>query len=542
MARKFNSQQEHDAYVAEKKKNKTIWGVIMASSLGTLIEWYDFYIFGSLAVVLATKFFPADNPTAAFFSTFFFFVSGFVVRPFGALFFGRLGDIIGRKYTFLVTLLIMGFSTFLIGCVPEYETIGYAAPILVLILRLLQGLALGGEYGGAATYVAEYSQPHRRGYWTSWIQTTATSGLFISLIVILVTKTSLSAEEFDSWGWRIPFWISILMVGVSYIIRRNMAESPLFAQAKKEGKTSKNPLKESFGNKFNFKFVLLALFGAVMGQGVIWYTGQFYAMSFMQKVMNIESSQVDTMMALALFVATPLFVLFGWLSDKVGRKPIMMIGMLLAIIAYRPIYKVMYNSVNIESKVIAKNGLTEKRTVKVHEKNPTDSIITFHQEKMFTDGTLMKKDSIVHWAAAGPIMVNGKAEAPLIKQAITVNPDTRWLLILLVFIQVVFVTMVYGPIAAFLVEMFPLKIRYTSMSLPYHIGNGVFGGLLPAVATYLVTSGKEAGHAEWYLEGLWYPIVVAGVCLVIGTLYLKTKNKSLTEDEFVETPVENPVV
>ena len=542
MARKFNSQQEHDAYVAEKKKNKTIWGVIMASSLGTLIEWYDFYIFGSLAVVLATKFFPADNPTAAFLSTLATFAAGFVVRPFGALFFGRLGDIIGRKYTFLVTLLIMGFSTFLIGCVPEYETIGYAAPILVLILRLLQGLALGGEYGGAATYVAEYSQPHRRGYWTSWIQTTATSGLFISLIVILVTKTSLSAEEFDSWGWRIPFWISILMVGVSYIIRRNMAESPLFAQAKKEGKTSKNPLKESFGNKFNFKFVLLALFGAVMGQGVIWYTGQFYAMSFMQKVMNIESSQVDTMMALALFVATPLFVLFGWLSDKVGRKPIMMIGMLLAIIAYRPIYKVMYNSVNIESKVIAKNGLTEKRTVKVHEKNPTDSIITFHQEKIFTDGTLMKKDSIVHWAAAGPIMVNGKAEAPLIKQAITVNPDTRWLLILLVFIQVVFVTMVYGPIAAFLVEMFPLKIRYTSMSLPYHIGNGVFGGLLPAVATYLVTSGKEAGHAEWYLEGLWYPIVVAGVCLVIGTLYLKTKNKSLTEDEFVETPVENPVV
>lgn len=544
MAKKFNTQEEHDAYVAERKKNKTIWGVIMASSLGTLIEWYDFYIFGSLAVVLATKFFPADNPTAAFLSTLATFAAGFVVRPFGALFFGRLGDIIGRKYTFLVTLLIMGFSTFLIGCVPEYETIGYAAPVLVLILRLLQGLALGGEYGGAATYVAEYSQPHRRGYWTSWIQTTATSGLFISLIVILVTKTSLSPEEFDSWGWRIPFWISILMVGVSYIIRRNMAESPLFAKAKKEGKTSKNPLKESFGNKFNFKFVLLALFGAVMGQGVIWYTGQFYSMSFMQKVMNIESAQVDTMMALALFVATPLFVLFGWLSDKIGRKPIMMIGMLLAIIAYRPIYKAMYNSVQIESKVIAKNGVTEKRTVKVHAKIPTDSLITFHKETVFTDGTFMKRDSIVHWAAAGPSMVKGKPEEPLIKEAITVNPDTRWLLIVLVFIQVVFVTMVYGPIAAFLVEMFPLKIRYTSMSLPYHIGNGVFGGLLPAVATYLVVSGKSAGHSEWYLEGLWYPIVVAGVCLVIGTLYLKTKNKSLEEDELVEdeVPFENPVV
>ena len=542
MAKKFTSQLEHDAYVEEKKKNRTIWGVIMASSLGTLIEWYDFYIFGSLAVVLATKFFPADNPTAAFLSTLATFAAGFVVRPFGALFFGRLGDIIGRKYTFLVTLLIMGFSTFLIGCVPEYKTIGFLAPVLVLILRLLQGLALGGEYGGAATYVAEYSQPHRRGYWTSWIQTTATAGLFISLIVILVTKTSLTPEEFDSWGWRIPFWISILMVGVSYIIRRNMAESPLFAQAKKEGKTSKNPLKESFGNKFNFKFVLLALFGAVMGQGVIWYTGQFYAMSFMQKVMNIESAQVDTMMALALFMGTPLFVLFGWLSDKIGRKPIMMVGMLIAIIAYRPIYKAMYKSVDIESKVVAKDGLTEKRTIKVHDKIATDSIITFHQEKLFTDGTLLKKDSIVHWAAAGPILKDGKPEAPLIKEAITVNPDTRWLLIMLVFIQVVFVTMVYGPIAAFLVEMFPLKIRYTSMSLPYHIGNGVFGGLLPAVATYLVTSGKDAGHAEWYLEGLWYPIVVAGVCLVIGTIYLKTKNKSLEEDQFVETPAENPAV
>ena len=534
MAKTFKTQQEHDAYVSEKKQNKTIWGVIMASSLGTLIEWYDFYIFGSLAVVLATKFFPSDNPTAAFLSTLATFAAGFVVRPFGALFFGRLGDIIGRKYTFLVTLLIMGFSTFLIGCVPGYETIGYAAPVLVLILRLLQGLALGGEYGGAATYVAEYSQPHRRGYWTSWIHSTATAGLFISLIVILVTKTSLSPEEFDSWGWRIPFWISILMVGVSYVIRRNMAESPLFAQAKKEGKTSKNPLKESFGNKFNFKFVLLALFGAVMGQGVIWYTGQFYAMSFMQKVMNIDSAQVDTMMALALFMGTPLFVLFGWLSDKIGRKPIMMVGMLIAIIAYRPIYKTMYQSVNIESKIVAKDGLTEKRTVKVHTKIATDSLITFHQEKIFTDGTIMKKDSIVHWAAAGLITKDGKPEAPLIKESITVNPDTRWLLIMLVFIQVVFVTMVYGPIAAFLVEMFPLKIRYTSMSLPYHIGNGVFGGLLPAVATYLVTSGKDAGHSEWYLEGLWYPIVVAGVCLVIGTVYLKTKNKSLEEDHVTE--------
>jgi len=523
------SEQHHDVYenMTEKQKNRTIWSVITASSLGTLIEWYDFYIFGSLAVVLATKFFPADNPTAAFLSTLATFAAGFVVRPFGALFFGRLGDIIGRKYTFLVTLLIMGFSTFLIGCIPGYETIGFMAPVLVLILRLLQGLALGGEYGGAATYVAEYSQPHRRGYWTSWIQTTATAGLFISLIVILITKNTLSAEEFDSWGWRVPFWISILMVGVSYFIRKNMKESPLFAKAKSEGKTSKNPLKESFGNKFNFKFVLLALFGAAMGQGVIWYTGQFYAMSFLQKVMNINSMQVDYLMATALLMGTPFFVFFGWLSDKIGRKAIMMTGMLVAILAYRPIYDAMYKSVNIEAKTVASDGIKETRVAAIHKNIASDSVITFHKETTFTDGTLIKKDSIVHWSAAGPVMNEGKAEEAKVSTSISLNDDTRWYLVFLVFIQVIFVTMVYGPIAAFLVEMFPVRIRYTSMSLPYHIGNGVFGGLLPAVATYLVTSGKDAGHVTWYLEGLWYPIGVAAVCLVIGLIYLKNKNNNI---------------
>ncbi|MDP9958004.1 MFS family permease [Epilithonimonas hungarica] len=523
------SDTHHEQYenLSDKQKNRTIWSVIMASSLGTLIEWYDFYIFGSLAVVLATKFFPADNPTAAFLSTLATFAAGFVVRPFGALFFGRLGDLIGRKYTFLVTLLIMGFSTFLIGCIPSYETIGFMAPVLVLILRLLQGLALGGEYGGAATYVAEYAQPHRRGYWTSWIQTTATAGLFISLIVILITKTSLSAEEFDTWGWRVPFWISILMVVVSYFIRKNMKESPLFAKAKSEGKTSTNPLKESFGNRFNFKFVLLALFGAAMGQGVIWYTGQFYAMSFMQKVMNIDTTQVDSLMALALFLGTPFFVFFGWLSDKVGRKAVMMTGMLVAILAYRPIYSAMFNSIDIAKKEVAAGGITESRTVKVHDKVATDSLITFHKEIAYTDGTLLKKDSIVHWSAAGPVMKDGKAEEPKVSKSIKISDDTKWYLVFLVFIQVIFVTMVYGPIAAFLVEMFPVRIRYTSMSLPYHIGNGVFGGLLPAVATYLVTTGKDAGHAGWYLEGLWYPIGVAAVCLVIGLVYIKNKNQNI---------------
>lgn len=523
------SDSHHVQYenLSDKQKNRTIWSVIMASSLGTLIEWYDFYIFGSLAIVLATKFFPADNPTAAFLSTLATFAAGFVVRPFGALFFGRLGDLIGRKYTFLVTLLIMGFSTFLIGCIPSYETIGFMAPVLVLILRLLQGLALGGEYGGAATYVAEYAQPGRRGYWTSWIQTTATAGLFISLIVILITKTSLSTEEFDNWGWRVPFWISILMVIVSYFIRKNMKESPLFAKAKSEGKTSTNPLKESFGNRFNFKFVLLALFGAAMGQGVIWYTGQFYAMSFMQKVMNIDTTQVDSLMAIGLFLGTPFFVFFGWLSDKVGRKAVMMTGMLIAILAYRPIYSAMFNSVDVAKKEISADGITEKRTVKVHDKIATDSLITFHKEIAYTDGTLMKKDSIIHWSAAGPVMKDGKIEEPKVTKSVKINDDTKWYLVFLVFIQVIFVTMVYGPIAAFLVEMFPVRIRYTSMSLPYHIGNGVFGGLLPAVATYLVTTAKDAGHANWYLEGLWYPIGVAAVCLIIGMIYLKRKNNNI---------------
>ena len=523
------SDSHHVQYenLSDKQKNRTIWSVIMASSLGTLIEWYDFYIFGSLAVVLATKFFPADNPTAAFLSTLATFAAGFVVRPFGALFFGRLGDLIGRKYTFLVTLLIMGFSTFLIGCIPSYETIGFMAPVLVLILRLLQGLALGGEYGGAATYVAEYAQPGRRGYWTSWIQTTATAGLFISLIVILITKTSLSTEEFDNWGWRVPFWISILMVIVSYFIRKNMKESPLFAKAKSEGKTSTNPLKESFGNRFNFKFVLLALFGAAMGQGVIWYTGQFYAMSFMQKVMNIDTTQVDSLMAIGLFLGTPFFVFFGWLSDKVGRKAVMMTGMLIAILAYRPIYSAMFNSVDVAKKEVSADGITEKRTVKVHDKIAADSLITFHKEIAYTDGTLMKRDSIIHWSAAGPVMKDGKIEEPKVTKSVKINDDTKWYLVFLVFIQVIFVTMVYGPIAAFLVEMFPVRIRYTSMSLPYHIGNGVFGGLLPAVATYLVTTGKDAGHEGWYLEGLWYPIGVAAVCLVIGMIYIKNKNQNI---------------
>ncbi|MDR1876980.1 MAG: MHS family MFS transporter [Flavobacteriaceae bacterium] len=514
-----------DVSVSEKSKNRQIWGVITASSMGTLIEWYDFYIFGSMAIVLSSKFFPETNPTAAFLSTLATFAAGFIVRPFGALFFGRLGDLIGRKHTFMITLLIMGGATFAIGCIPSYETIGIFSTLLVLIMRLLQGLALGGEYGGAATYVAEYSQPGRRGYWTSWIQTTATIGLFLSLIVILITKTSLSAEEFDSWGWRVPFWVSILMVGVSYIIRKNMKESPLFAKAKKEGKTSKNPLKESFGNRYNFKFVLLALFGAAMGQGVVWYTGQFYAMSYLQKVMNVNTVQVDTLMVTALFLGTPFFVFFGWLSDKIGRKTVMMAGMIVAICAYRPIYEKMYQTVNLENKTELTDKSIVREEVKSDYAHEGETLNIKTTEKIYSDGT---RYNIIE--STGSLKIKNatsekeRTAATKITESITITDHDKWILTALVWIQVIFVTMVYAPIAAFLVEMFPTKIRYTSMSLPYHIGNGIFGGLLPAVATYLVTYSKLSNKADWYLEGLWYPIIITGICFVIGMVYLKNKN------------------
>lgn len=508
-----------------ENKTSSIRSVIAASSVGTMIEWYDFYIFGSLAVVLSTKFFPSDNPTAAFLSTLATFAAGFVVRPFGALFFGRLGDLIGRKYTFMVTLMLMGGATFVIGCIPSYETIGYAAPVLVLILRLLQGLALGGEYGGAATYVAEHAPAGEKGYWTSWIQTTATVGLFISLMVILITKSSLSKEAFDDWGWRVPFWVSILMVFVSYLIRKNMHESPAFAKTKAEGKISTNPLKESFGNKYNLKFVLLALFGATMGQGVVWYTGQFYAMNFLKTVQCIDSSQVDMLLGIALIIGTPFFVFFGWLSDKVGRKYIMMGGMLIAILLYRPIYKQMYKTTDLTLKTEVVANTKVVPSMKEVDATKMDSIYT--TTKTFTDGTAVEEIQTKHFED-GKLMVDDKGKDKIeTKITKTINNTDKWMLVFLVFIQVIFVTMVYGPIAAFLVEMFPVKIRYTSMSLPYHVGNGIFGGLLPAISTYFVTSAKDAGNPEFYLEGLWYPIGIAAVCFVIGMIYIDRKINTL---------------
>jgi MFS family permease len=500
-------------------QKSSLFSVISASSVGTMIEWYDFYIFGSLATIISTKFFPEGNATAAFLSTLATFAAGFVVRPFGALFFGRLGDSIGRKYTFMVTLILMGGATFLIGCVPDYETIGFWAPLLVLILRLLQGLALGGEYGGAATYVAEHSPEGQRGYMTSWIQTTATIGLFVSLIVIMVTRNAMSKEDFESWGWRVPFWISILMVGVSYLIRKNMHESPLFSKVKEEGKTSKNPLKESFGNKLNFKFVLLALFGAVMGQGVVWYTGQFYAMSFLEKIMNVDKEQVDSLMFIALILGTPYFIFFGWLSDKIGRKFVMMAGLLIAILAYRPIYQKMYATTDLN----LKKEVIEKRTYDVKTKTNSQNLMdsTYIEQRFWDDGTQSTAHKFVKHSQ--------DKRSETIKNTTYITTSQKWILILLVWIQVIFVTMVYGPIAAFLVEMFPTRIRYSSMSLPYHIGNGVFGGLLPAVATYLTTNAKNAGSSDWYLQGLWYPIGVAFVCLLIGTIYLNGKDKQVVD-------------
>jgi len=488
-----------------KAKKQSLAYIISASSVGTLIEWYDFYIFGSLATVLSTKFFPTDNPTAAFLNTLATFAAGFVVRPFGALVFGRLGDLIGRKYTFMVTLMLMGGATFAIGLIPSYATIGAWAPILVLTLRLLQGLALGGEYGGAATYVAEHAPAERRGFFTSWIQTTATLGLVISLAVIMATRATLSKEAFDDYGWRIPFLVSILMVLVSLLIRKNMEESPMFAQAKAEGNISKNPLKESFGNKLNLKYVLLALFGATMGQGLVWYTGQFYAQTFLLKICNLDDIQTNTILVIGLLLGTPLFVIFGALSDKIGRKGIMMAGMIIAIFSYRPIFDQMYKTVDITNKTVIPGS--EKMTLQ----GKTTTIT-----KKFTDGSTYKN-----------VITELSPEKTESKISIKINTKDQWTLVGYVFLLISFVTMAYGPIAAFLVEMFPTKIRYTSMSLPYHIGNGVFGGLMPAIATFLVSNAQTAGMVHKpYLEGLNYPIALISVCVVIGIIYIKSGKKA----------------
>jgi MFS family permease len=499
--------------------------VIAASSVGTMIEWYDFYIFGMLAKTISTQFFPEGNATAALLSTLAIFAAGFIVRPFGALVFGRLGDLIGRKYTFLLTLVLMGGSTFLIGLVPSYSSIGIAAPILVLLLRLIQGLALGGEYGGAATYVAEHSPAEKRGYYTSWIQTTATLGLFLALGVIMVVRLNMTDEQFNAhWGgWRYPFWISILLVGVSIYVRLKMAESPLFSKLKAEGKTSSNPLKESFRNKTNFKMVLLALFGAVMGQGVVWYTGQFYAQSFLENVCKIEFEQSRTIMLWAIAFATPFFLVFGWLSDKIGRKWIMMVGLLLGILTYRPIFNTFLAQTDMvkwqEEVWIPQN----KSVVKTEAINSSeDSITTI--TTTFSNANNARFTSVITDTVSNGKSINKPARATNYKDK-HLPSQIYWKFIGLVFLLILYVTMVYGPIAAFLVELFPTKIRYTSMSLPYHIGNGVFGGLVPFIGLLLTTSFPKDP-----LIGLWYPIGVAALCLIIGVIYLRNKiDKDVTD-------------
>jgi MFS family permease len=497
--------------------------VIAASSLGTLIEWYDFYIFGSLAVIIGHQLFPSDAGASALINTLAIFAAGFIVRPFGALVFGRLGDLIGRKYTFLLTLVLMGGSTFLIGLIPSYSTIGYAAPILVLILRLVQGLALGGEYGGAATYVAEHAPVGKRGFFTSWIQTTATLGLFLSLGVIVGTKNILGAEAFADWGWRIPFLLSILLVGVSIYIRMKMHESPVFSKLKSEGKISANPLKESFQKKANFKMVLLALFGATMGQGVIWYTGQFYAQSFLENTCKLDFNESRYILLWAILFATPFFVVFGTWSDKVGRKWIMLTGMLLGIIFYRPIYQYFIDATNV-GEFQKTELLSVSKPVISHEflEAKGDSVITSTVLKTLKDGGTFKEVTVetIHMdqtlASVGPTVSIAD---------VTLSSQTYWIIIALVFFQVLLVTMVYGPIAAFLVELFPTQIRYTSMSLPYHIGNGVFGGLVPFIAT-LVASFPGATP----LSGLWYPIGIAALSFIIGAIYINNKGDRNVND------------
>lgn len=536
--------------------------VIFASSLGTVFEWYDFYLYGSLAPIIAKQFFIGD-PTTTFIFALLAFAAGFIVRPFGALVFGRLGDMIGRKYTFLITILIMGASTFLVGLLPSYTSIGIAAPIILVSLRILQGLALGGEYGGAATYVAEHAPEGKRGFFTSWIQTTATLGLFLSLMVILGTRTAMGEEQFNAWGWRIPFLVSVLLLGISVWIRLSMNESPAFAKMKAEGKTSKAPLTESFLKPKNAKIVILALIGLTMGQAVVWYTGQFYALFFLTQTLKVDGATANIMIALSLILATPFFIVFGTLSDKIGRKWIILGGCLIAAATYFPIFGALTHYANPQLEAALKNSpvtviadpaschfqfnltgtkkfpsscdiaagfLTQSSVsytkedgepfsvakVKVGDKEFTSFTATMTPDGLNFDAASKEKEKALKAEIGAAIKAAGypaKADPEQINKPMVV---------FLLFILVLYVTMVYGPIAAMLVEMFPTKIRYTSMSLPYHIGNGWFGGLLPTTAFALV-----AYKGDIYY-GLWYPIVVALITVVIGSLFVKeTKDNDI---------------
>ncbi|MES2361256.1 MAG: MFS transporter [Pseudomonadota bacterium] len=530
---------------AEQKK------VIFASSLGTVFEWYDFYLYGSLAAIIAKQFFSGLDAGSAFIFALLAFAAGFIVRPFGALVFGRLGDMIGRKYTFLVTIVIMGLSTFIVGLLPNYASIGVAAPVILIALRMLQGLALGGEYGGAATYVAEHAPHGKRGAYTSWIQTTATLGLFLSLLVILGTQTMLGPVAFADWGWRIPFIASVFLLGISVYIRLSMNESPAFQKMKAEGRTSKAPLSESFGQWKNLKIVILALIGLTAGQAVVWYSGQFYALFFLTQALKVDGPTANILVAYSLILGTPFFVIFGTLSDKIGRKPIIMAGCLLAVVTYFPVFTALTKAANPDlAAAQAKNKVTVTADPKEcsFQFNPTGTVkftsscdiakqvlagasvsyeniaapagtvasikigetaIPGYTAKGLSADDAKKKDAEFKKLVADDLKAAGypsKADpAKIDKVMVTV----------ILFYLVLLVTMVYGPIAAMLVELFPTRIRYTSMSLPYHIGNGWFGGLLPTTAFAIVA---QTGNMY---NGLWYPIIIAGITLVVGTLFIR---------------------
>ncbi|MFG1352172.1 MFS transporter [Xanthobacter autotrophicus] len=530
--------------------------VIFASSLGTVFEWYDFYLYGSLAAIIGAQFFSAYPPATRDIFALLAFAAGFLVRPFGAIVFGRIGDLVGRKYTFLVTILIMGLSTFIVGILPNAASIGIAAPIILIALRLLQGLALGGEYGGAATYVAEHAPHGRRGFYTSWIQTTATLGLFLSLIIILFTRTLTGEEAFRDWGWRIPFLVSIVLLGVSVWIRLQLSESPTFKKMKEDGTTSKAPLTEAFGRWSNLKIVLLALFGLVAGQGVVWYTGQFYALFFLQSILKVDGYTSNLLIAWSLVFGTGFFVFFGWLSDKIGRKPIILAGCLIAAASYFPLF----NMITSYANPALEKAIQNVRVVVVSDPANCGSLFNPVGTRIYSAPCdiardFLAKSSVKYSTEAGPagspvqLKVNDAVvpyTADFSKTAVAAlqaagypnaatNKDIVKMshpfdifqprvaaVIGLLFILVLFVTMVYGPIAAALVELFPASIRYTSMSLPYHIGNGWFGGLLPATAFAMVAATGDIYY------GLWYPIVIALMTFVIGLLFVpETKDRNI---------------
>ena len=486
-----------------------IWQVIGATAVGTMIEWYDFYIFGSLAATIAPLFYPPENQTFAYIAYLATFAVGFIVRPFGALFFGRIGDLIGRKYTLLVTLLIMGGATALIGLLPTYSQIGVVAPIVLLLIRVFQGLALGGQYGGAAVYVAEHVPDKRRGFYTSFIQITATLGFFLSLAVILIVQNQMTPDQFSGktgsfGGWRIPFLISLLLVGVSIYIRSRMKESPIFEQMKSTGMTSANPLIEAFTKWENLKHVLISLFGATAGQGVVWYTGQFYALFYLQSILNLNATSANYIVAIALLMGLPFFIIFGALSDRIGRKWIILAGCILAVATYIPIYKAMQTAAG-------------------------SNVVTVTSQKDPVTGAYKLTPMSAAPSADNPSnVVPAQKVLPYTTFADLTSNPAAWMLILLIFIQVLWVSMVYGPIAAYLVEAFPAKIRYTALSLPYHIGNGVFGGLLPVIGLTVVA---QTGNIY---AGLYYPMIVASITFVVGAIFLRETHGHKIWDEMKE--------